>query len=234
MRHWATPMRDRQSTRTLERQRTAREGSTVPRTRGMTGGRAVLVAGALLALSCPAAGVTAVRSGRAPATAIADAVDTSGVLDLRTAGITQHAGSLVFAFSTRRPFRIVGLAARAHRTVCLEIGPRGHPSRAVRLCLTGRPGAHALYRSPAEPGGPRARFVTARLTRPSPREATVRFAFADAGLRRGRVDWAASSVCVHGSGCTAASPCRDRAPDRGAVAGRIDAYRVSGCVASGP
>jgi peptidoglycan-N-acetylglucosamine deacetylase len=187
----------------------------------------------LLALACPFAAPVPAAAGPAPSTTIADPADTPGVLDLRSVRLAQRLGSLVFTFTTRRPFQVSWLSARARRTVCLEIGPRLRPARAVRLCLTGRRGGYALYRSPVVPGGPRARFVRADVSRPDLYSAAVRFAYADAALGVGRVDWSVSTVWVRGGGCIAAAPCRDAAPDAGRVLSRIDRFRVAGCVAAG-
>ena len=195
-------------------------------------GLGILVA----ALACApfAVAPAAAVAGPAPSTTIADPADTSGLLDLLSVRMSQVQSDLRLAFTTRRPFQVSALSAQARRTVCLELGPRGVPARDVRLCLTGRRAASALYRSPVNPGGPRAEFVAATVTRPSLDSATVEFAAADAGLGVGRYDWSVSSVWVQGSGCTASAPCRDDAPDAGRVPSRVDRFRVAGCVASGP
>ena len=195
-------------------------------------GLAVLV----VALACApfAASPPAAVAGPAPSTTVSDPADTSGVLDLLSARLSQVQGDLRFTFTTRRPFQVSSLSAQSRRTVCLELGPRGVPARDVRLCLTGRLDAKALYRSPVNPGGPQAKFVPATVTRPSLNSATVEFAAASAGLGVGRYDWSVSSVWVRGSGCTAAAPCRDAVPDTGRVPSRVDLYSVDGCVASGP
>lgn len=195
-------------------------------------GLGVLVAA--LACAAPAAAPPAAVAGPAPTTTITDPADTSGVLDLLSVRISQVQSDLRLTLTTRRPFQVSSLSAQARRTVCLELGPRGVPVRDVRLCLTGRRRARALYRSPLNPGGPRARFVPATVTRPSLNSATVEFAAADAALGVGRYDWSVSSVWVQGGGCTAGAPCRDNVPDTGRVPSRVDHYRVGGCVASGP
>ena len=163
-------------------------------------GLAVLV----VALACApfAASPPAAVAGPAPSTTVTDPADTSGVLDLLSVRVSQVQGDLRFTFTTRRPFQVSALSAQSRRTVCLEVGPRGVPARAVRLCLTGRLDAKALYRSPVNPGGPQAKFVPATVTRPSLNSATVEFAAASAGLGVGRYDWSVSSVWVRGSGCT--------------------------------
>jgi Polysaccharide deacetylase len=193
-------------------------------------GLCCLVAGSTAAQRTPAATV----SGAPPSSSVLDPIDTSGVLDLRSASITQSASHLVWRFATRGAFLVSGLAAQKHRTACLQIGPRGLPAKAVRLCLTGRRGAQALYRSPVVPGGPPARFVTAWVSRPDLKTAVVGFAYTGAALVPGSVSWSVSIVWLGGSGCTLVHLCHDRAPDTGTVLGRIDHYRVSSCVAAGP
>jgi peptidoglycan-N-acetylglucosamine deacetylase len=189
----------------------------------------------VLALACaPFAAAAAVAvAGPAPDVGVTDPADTSGVLDLLSARMTQVQSDLRFTFTTRRPFQISWLSAQARRTVCLQVGPRGLPGRAERLCVTGRLDAQAVYRSPVGSGGPPAGFVRATVTRPNLHTASVEFAASAAGLGRGRYDWSASSVWVRGSGCTAAAPCRDEVPDTGDVPSRVDLFRVDGCVASG-
>jgi peptidoglycan-N-acetylglucosamine deacetylase len=181
-------------------------------------------------VSATVAAVPAV-TGAQPTLRLLDAADTPGKLDLRSARLSQSAGSLVFTFRVNRRFAVAELSGSHDRIVCVDIVPRGHPARGERVCLIGRRGRHALYRLPLAPGGPRPRFVAAHV-RHIRRGAKVTFAYARIGLRPERLDWSATSTWKGRAACTRL--CHDSAPDRGRAGWRIDAYALDGCAAAGP
>jgi peptidoglycan/xylan/chitin deacetylase (PgdA/CDA1 family) len=190
---------------------------------------------AIAATAGPAA--SAVVAAPAPVAAagptlrLVDAADTPGKLDLRSARLTQSASSLVFTFRVNRRFALPELSGSRDRVVCLDIVPRGHPGRGQRVCLIGRRGAHALYRLPLVPGGPRPRFVAAHV-RHIRRGAKVTFAYARIGLRPERLDWSATSTWKGRAACSRL--CHDSVPNRGRAGWRIDAFTLDGCTAAGP
>jgi peptidoglycan-N-acetylglucosamine deacetylase len=199
---------------------------------------AVAAAAGALAVLAVTAGPVSATADASPAAAVAqptlrlvDAADTPGKLDLRSARLTQSAGSLVFTFRVNRPFAVSELSGDRDRIVCVDIVPRGHPGRGQRVCLIGRRGRHALYRLPLAPGGPRPRFVAAHV-RHIRRGAKVTFAYARIGLRPERLDWSATSTW---KGRAARSRlCHDSVPNHGRAGWRIDAYTLDGCTAAGP
>ena len=147
-----------------------------------------------------------------PTLRLIDAADTPGKLDLRSARLSQSAGSLVFTFRVNRRFAVSELSGRHDRVVCVDIVPRGHPGRGERVCLIGRRGGHALYRLPLAPGGPRPRFVAAHVQHVL-RGAKVTFAYARIGLRPERLDWSATTTWKGRAACS--HLCHDSVPDRG-------------------
>jgi peptidoglycan-N-acetylglucosamine deacetylase len=201
--------------------------------------RAAAAAAAALAAIAATAGPVSTTAVASPATVtttgptlrLVDAADTPGKLDLRSARLTQSASSLVFTFRVNRRFTLPELSGSRDRVVCLDIVPRGHPGRGQRVCLIGRRGAHALYRLPLAPGGPRPRFVAAHVQHIR-RGAKVTFAYARIGLRPERLDWSATSTWSGRAACNRL--CHDSVPDRGRAGWRIDAFTLDGCTASGP
>jgi peptidoglycan-N-acetylglucosamine deacetylase len=199
---------------------------------------AVAAAAGALAVLAVTAGPVSATADASPAAAVAqptlrlvDAADTPGKLDLRSARLTQSAGSLVFTFRVNRPFAVSELSGDRDRIVCVDIVPRGHPGRGQRVCLIGRRGRHALYRLPLAPGGPRPRFVAAHV-RHIRRGAKVTFAYARIGLRPERLDWSATSTWKGRAACSRI--CHDSVPNHGRAGWRIDAYTLDGCTAAGP
>jgi peptidoglycan-N-acetylglucosamine deacetylase len=199
---------------------------------------AVAAAAALAAIAStaePVAAATAVSpavvSTTGPTLRLTDAADAPGKLDLRSARLTQSASSLVFTFRVNRRFALPELSGSSDRVVCVDLVPRGHPGRGQRVCLIGRRGAHALYRLPLAPGGPRPRFVAAHVQHLRRGEKAT-FAYARIGLRPERVDWSATSTWKGRAACSRL--CHDSVPDRGRAGWRIDAFTLAGCTASGP
>ena len=192
---------------------------------------AVLAALAATAGSVSAIAAAPAVTGAEPTLRLVDAADTPGKLDLRSARLTQSAGSLVFTFRVNRPFALPELSGSHDRVVCVDIVPRGHPGRGERVCLIGRRGSHALYRLPLAPGGPRPRFVAAHVQHIR-RGAKVTFAYARIGLRPERIDWSATSTWKGRAACSRL--CHDSVPNRGRAGWRIDSYTLDGCTASGP
>jgi peptidoglycan/xylan/chitin deacetylase (PgdA/CDA1 family) len=170
-------------------------------------------------------------SAAGPTLRLFDPADTPGKLDLRSARLTQSADSLIFTFRANRPFSLPELSGAGDRVVCLDIVPRGRPRRGQRLCLVGRRGSHALYRLPLAPGGPRPRFVAARVLHIR-RGAKVTFPYARIGLGPARLDWSATSTWKGRAACSRL--CRDSVPDRGRAAWAIDPFTLDGCTAAGP
>jgi len=166
----------------------------------------------------------------APTLRVTDPADTPGKLDLRSVRLTQSAGSLELTFRVNGEFRVSWLTGTGDRTVCADLVPRGHPARGQRVCLIGGSGRHALYRLPLVAGGPRPRFVPARVEHIR-RGAKVTFSYARIGLRAERVDWSATSTWKGRAACVGV--CHDLVPDRGRVAWGIDRYTVDGCTAAG-
>jgi peptidoglycan/xylan/chitin deacetylase (PgdA/CDA1 family) len=198
---------------------------------------AAAAAVAALATLATATGPVSATAGAAPAVTVpeptlrlVDAADTPGKLDLRSARLSQSAGSLVFTFRVNRPFAVPELSGSHDRIVCVDIVPRGHPGRGERVCLIGRRGRHALYRLPLVPGGPRPRFVAAHVQHIR-RGAKVTFAYARIGLRPERIDWSATTTWYGRAACSRL--CHDSVPNRGRAGWRIDAYTLDGCTASG-
>ncbi len=214
-----------------------------PYSEPVTARRARLLAPAAAALAvvaaatvAPARGVAAVpavaASAQAPALELHDPADTAGRFDLRSVRLGQLASSLKFSFTTGRPFSLSLLSGRGDRTVCVDLVQRGHSSRGERVCLIGRSGRHALYRLPLAPGGPKPKFVTGSVRMLRPATAEVTFAYADVGLRAGRIDWSAGSVWKGRAACV--HLCRDAVPDSGRASSRIDRFTLDGCTAAGP
>jgi peptidoglycan/xylan/chitin deacetylase (PgdA/CDA1 family) len=199
--------------------------------------RTLLLASAALAL--PATALTAAAApspriaagGRPPSLRLLDPADTPGRLDLRSARLGQLASSLKFSFTTGRPFARGLLSGTRDRTVCVDLLPHRRPSRGERLCLIGTGGRHALYRLPLRPGGPKPKFVAGAVRKIRASTVAVTFAYADVGLKPGRLDWAASSVWKGRAACV--HICRDAVPDRGWAASRIDRFTPDGCAAAG-
>ncbi len=186
-----------------------------------------------VSVSPAAATVTAAAAAavHAPSLRLVDPADTPGKLDLRSVRLTQSGGSLVLTFRVGRPFTTSEISGTDDRTVCVDLVPRGHADRGQRVCLIGRSGAHALYRLPLVPGGPRPRFVAAQVTHVRD-GAAVTFADARIGLQAPeRIDWSATSTWKGRAAC--AHLCHDLVPDRGRAAWGIDRYTVDGCAASG-
>lgn len=194
---------------------------------------AVLVAATVQAGRSAASATLPPASARpAPSLELRDPADTRGDLDLRTVRLAQLGGSLRFSFTVGHAFSTSELSGRGDRTVCLDLVPRGRPAQGQRVCLIGRSGRRALYRLPLARGGPRPRFVAARVRRIRPHGAEVTFDYARVGLRPQRIDWSVSSVWKGPATCP--HLCRDLVPDRGRAASRIDRFTISGCRASGP
>ena len=200
---------------------------------------AVVAAAAAVVAIAATAGPVSTTAAASPAAAtvaqptlrLVDAADTPGKLDLRSVRLTQSGGSLELTFRVNRPFAVSELSGTADRIVCLDLVPRGHPAKGQRVCLIGRGGRHALYRLPLAPGGPRPRFVAARVQHIR-RGAKVTFSYARIGLRPERLDWSATSTWKGRDACRRL--CRDRVPDRGRAGWGIDPYTLDGCTAAGP
>ena len=216
-------------------------GYTPPVLRGV----AIVFCGLLLALGAATvharAGIaanaaTVATSSKPPTTALVDPADTAGPLDLRTVHLTQSLGSVRWAFKTSRPFRLVDMSAgSAARTACLVIGPRGRPKQRQKLCITGTSTrARALYRSPVNPGGPKAGFVPATVTRLNKEQMTVAFSGSSIGLVAPvQADFQVSTVWRGTAACPASTPCRDQAPTNGFATWRFDRFHANGCVPKG-
>ena len=215
----------------------AAPGATLPPVR--RGFLIVVFACALAAVTAasvrpPAA--LAASSARPPSTALVDPADTNGPLDLRTVHVTQSLNRIKWAFKTARPFRLIDMTAgSAARTACLTIGPKGAPAKLAKLCITGTSDkARALYRSAVNPGGPKAGFVNATITRLNKQQMTVNFAAASIGITAPtKADFQVATVWRGTSVCPTATPCRDEAPTHGFAAWRYDAYHATGCVPKG-
>ena len=182
-------------------------------------------------VSTTAAAAPAAATVAAPTLRLVDAADTPGKLDLRSVRLTQSGGSLALTFRVNEPFAVSELSGTADRIVCVDIIPRGHPARGERVCLIGGGGRHALYRLPLARGGPRPKFVAARV-RHIRRGAKVTFGYARIGLRAERIDWSAVSTWKGRGACR--NLCHDSVPNRGRAAWAIDAYAFDGCTAAGP
>jgi len=182
-------------------------------------------------VSTTAAAAPAAARVAAPTLRLVDAGDTPGKLDLRSVRLSQWGASLALTFRVNRSFAVAELSGRADRIVCVDIVRRGHPGRGERVCLIGGSGRHALYRLPLGPGGPKPKFVAARVQHIR-RGAKVTFGYASIGLRAERLDWSATSTWKGRAACR--SLCRDSVPNRGRAAWAIDAYTLDGCTAAGP
>jgi len=182
-------------------------------------------------VSTTAAAAPAAATVAAPTLRLVDAADTPGKLDLRSVRLTQSGGSLALTFRVNEPFAVSELSGTADRIVCVDIIPRGHPARGERVCLIGGGGRHALYRLPLARGGPRPKFVAARV-RHIRRGAKVTFGYARIGLRAERIDWSAVSTWKGRGACR--NLCHDSVPNRGRAAWAIDAFTIDGCTAAGP
>jgi peptidoglycan-N-acetylglucosamine deacetylase len=197
------------------------------------------VATAALAALAATAGTVAASTAAAPAVAgstgptlrLLDPAETPGRLDLRSVRLSQSASSLVFTFRVNGPFALPQLSGGGDRIVCLDIVPRGHPARGQRVCLIGRRGAHALYRLPLAPGGPRPHFVAGHVQHLR-HGAKVTFPYARIGLGPERLDWSATSTWKGRAACSRL--CRDSAPNAGRAAWAIDRFTLDGCTAAGP
>ena len=177
----------------------------------------------------------AAATGGPPTVEVVDPADTPGPLDLRTVHMTQSLGDIRWAFKTGRPFRLVDMnAGSAARTACLVVAPKGRPVKQQRLCITGTSlRARALYRSPVHPGGPKAGFVPATITRQDKRQMTVTFAASSIGLVAPvQADFRVDTVWRGTTACPAAAPCRDAAP-RGFAVWHYDRFHADGCVPKG-
>ena len=193
----------------------------------------VAAVAALAASSAPAAVAgTASDAGLPPEIHLTDPGDTRGPLDVRSMRLIQSTSDIVWRFATQRPFLISQMSTGHGRTACLFVHPKRSSSAEEEVCLTGKRGAHAMYRVPIGPQGKRPDWVAASTSRPTPSSAIVRFPWAALGLGRGRFDFSMLTVWAGTPACPAHS-CRDTIPDTGVELWRIDRFRATGCIAAG-
>ncbi|HEU0193108.1 MAG TPA: polysaccharide deacetylase family protein [Gaiellales bacterium] len=179
-----------------------------------------------------AAAATASAAGLPPEIHLTDPRDSHGPLDVRSMRLIQSTSDIVWRFATQRPFQISQMGTNRGRTACLFVHPKRSSAAEEEVCLTGKRGAHAMYRAPIGPHGKRAGWVAATTSRPTPSSAIVEFPWAALGLGRGRFDFSMLAVWAGTPACPAHA-CRDTVPDAGVALWRIDRFRATGCVAAG-
>ena len=187
----------------------------------------------LAGASAPAAvaGATS-AAGVPPEIHLTDPADTHGPLDVRSMRLIQSTSDIVWRFATQRPFQISQMSTGKGRTACLFVHPKRSSAAEEEVCLTGKRGAHAMYRVPVGPHGKRAGWVAAGTSRPTPSSVVVHFPWAAVGLGRGRFDFSMLTVWAGTPACPAHS-CRDAVPNSGVALWRIDRFRATGCLAAG-
>jgi peptidoglycan-N-acetylglucosamine deacetylase len=187
----------------------------------------------LAATSAPVAVAGAASAaGLPPEIHLTDPADTHGPLDVRSMRMIQSTSDIVWRFATQRPFQISQMSTGKGRTACLFVHPKRSSSAEEEVCLTGKRGAHAMYRIPVGPHGKRAGWVAASTSRPTPSSVVIHLSWAAIGLGRGRFDFSMLTVWAGTPACPTHS-CRDAVPDSGVALFRVDRFRATGCVAAG-
>jgi peptidoglycan/xylan/chitin deacetylase (PgdA/CDA1 family) len=193
-------------------------------------------AAAVLAV-CGALALAVAAAPAASQTPRQDRVDTGGPLDIVRARVRQLGQELVLGVRTARRWRPTQLRRGSGRSLCLELVRRG--GAAVRVCVRrSHAGRRSLVRQSVTPGG---RVTSSRALPGAARQSSassiaVRFPFADAGLRPGRLRWRVVSSW-RGPPCPqpANGPaiCTDSAPNRGLATLRLRRPYLVRCIRRG-
>ena len=167
-----------------------------------------------------------------------DPVDAGGPLDIVRARLRQLGQELVLGVRTAGRWRPTQLRRGSGRSLCLEVPRRGRAR--LRVCVRKpRAGRRSLVRQSLAPDGrvTRSRALPGSARQSDGRSISIRFSFADAGLRPGRLRWRLVSSW-RGPPCPrpveGPAICIDSVPNRGVAALRLRRPYLVRCIRRRP
>jgi hypothetical protein len=148
-----------------------------------------------------------------------DARDVAGSpLDVVGATFGQREARLTLRLRTRGSWNTSDLDGAAGRALCVELSYGSSSVSRANVCVTTRNGQPALQYLRLDDAGQVAeqRPLPASVNRPTNSGLDAAFTRVEAGLPRTRVSWRVVSSWTDATGCPAAAPCVDLAPNKGA------------------